>query len=79
MNLTDFRPKMRGNVEKKQPSQHQICRQNIRHQKFIWEHHIWSHVKISEVATLVSMIPSFWCSAVSRQCCQPFLQRIYQI
>jgi len=31
MNLTYFRPKMRGNVEKKrQPSQHQICRQNNR-------------------------------------------------
>jgi len=47
---------------KKQPSQHQICHQNIRHQKFIWEHHIWCHVKISEVAKLVSMIPNFWCS-----------------
>jgi len=36
MNLTYFRPKMRGNVkQKQQPSQHQICRQNIRHQKFI--------------------------------------------
>jgi len=42
MNLTYFRPKMRGNVEKqKQPSQHQISRQNNRLQKFIWEHHIW--------------------------------------
>ena len=62
MNLTYFRPEMRGNVTKKQePNQHQICRQNIRHQKFIWEHHIWCHVKISEVATLVSMIPNFWC------------------
>jgi len=30
MNLTYFRPKMRGNVKKKQPSQHQICRQVIR-------------------------------------------------
>jgi len=63
MNLTYFRPKMRGNVkQKQQPSQHQICRQNIRHQKFIWEHHRWCYVKISEVATLVSMIPNFWCS-----------------
>ena len=44
-----------------QLSQHQICRQNIRHQKFIWKHHIYCHVKISEVATLVSMIPNFWC------------------
>jgi len=36
MNLTYFRPKMRGIVkQKQQPSQHQICRQNIRHQKFI--------------------------------------------
>ena len=33
-----------------------------KHQKFIWEHHIWCHVKISELATLVSMIPNFWCS-----------------
>jgi len=24
-----------------QPSQHQICRQNIRHQKFLWKHQIW--------------------------------------
>ena len=47
--------------KKQQLSQHQICRQNIRHQKFIREHHIWCHVKISEVATLVSMIPKFWC------------------
>ena len=23
------------------PSQHQICRQNIRHQKFLWKHQIW--------------------------------------
>jgi len=53
---------MRGNVVKTRPSQHQICRENIRHRKFIWEHHIWCHVKISEVATtLVSMIPNFWC------------------
>jgi len=38
--------------------------ENIRHQKSIWEHHIWCHVNISEVATLVSlsMVPSFWCS-----------------
>ena len=35
---------------------------STRHQKFIWEHHIWCHVKISEVATLESMIPKFWCS-----------------
>jgi len=47
--------------KKREPSQHQICRQNIRRQIFIWEHHIWCHVKISEVATLVSMIPNFWC------------------
>jgi len=45
-------------MRKKQSSQHQICRQNIRHQIFIREH----YVKISEVATLVSMIPNFWCS-----------------
>jgi len=47
--------------KKQQLSQHQICRQNIRHQKFIWEHHIWCHVKISTVATVVSTIPDFWC------------------
>jgi len=45
-------------MRKKQSSQHQICRQNIIHQIFIREH----YVKISEVATLVSMIPNFWCS-----------------
>ena len=39
-----------------------LRRQSIRHQKIIWEHHIWCHVKISEVATLVSMILNFWCS-----------------
>jgi len=61
MNLTYFRPEMRGNVEK-EPSQHQICRQNIRRRKFIWEHHTWYHDKISEVTTLVLMIPNFWCS-----------------
>jgi len=50
MNLTYFRPKMRGNVKKKQqPSQHQICRQNIRN----LSENITSDVKISEVATLV--------------------------
>jgi len=37
MNLTYFRPEMRGmsKTKKKQPSQHQVCRQNIKHQKFI--------------------------------------------
>jgi len=36
MNLTYFRPKMRrmSKTKKKQPSQRQICRQNIRRQKF---------------------------------------------
>ena len=48
--------------KKQHPSQHQICLQNTRHQKFIWEHHIWCQVKISEVATLASMIPNFRCS-----------------
>jgi len=62
MNLTFFVLKWEKMWKKQQLSQHQICRQNIRHQKFIWEHHIWCHVKISEVATLVSMIPNFWCS-----------------
>jgi len=33
---------------------------STKHQKFIWEHHIWCHVNISEVVTLVSMIPNFW-------------------
>ena len=45
-------------MRKKQSSQHQICRQIIRHQIFIIEHYL----KISEVATLVSLIPNFWCS-----------------
>jgi len=51
MNLTYFRPKMRGNVEKKQPSQHHICRQDrnlsenitsnvmLKYEK--WQH--WNH------------------------------------
>jgi len=30
MNLTYFRTKMRTNVEKNQPREHQICRQDIR-------------------------------------------------
>jgi len=47
--------------KKQEPSQHQTCRQNIWHQKFIREHHIWCNVKVSEVATLVSVIPNFWC------------------
>jgi len=34
MNLTYFRPEMRGNVEKT-PQSTSDCRQNIRHQKFI--------------------------------------------
>ena len=45
-------------MRKRQSSQHQICRQNIRNQIFIREH----YVKTSEVTTLVSMIPNFWCS-----------------
>jgi len=59
MNLTFFVLKW-GEMWKKatQP----ISDLSTRHQKFIWEHHIWCHVKISEVATLVSMIPNFWCS-----------------
>jgi len=64
MNLTYFRPKIKRECwkQKQQPRQHQICRHNIRHQKFIWERHMWCHVTISEVATLVSMITNFWCS-----------------
>jgi len=64
MNLTYFRPKIKRECgkQKQQPRQRQICRHNIRHQKFIWEYHMWCHVKISEVPTLVSMIPNFWCS-----------------
>jgi len=27
--------------QKQKPSQHQICRQNIRHHKFLWKHQIW--------------------------------------
>jgi len=68
MKLTYLRPEMRRNVERKQqPSQYHICRQNIRHQKFIWEHHIWCHDNISEVATLISkiliMVQSQGCSS----------------
>jgi len=40
MNLTAFHPKMRGK-QKQHPSQHQICAQNIRHQKFLSKHQIW--------------------------------------
>ena len=57
--VTYFRPKMRGNVEK---TTQRTSDSSTRHEKFIWEHHIWCHVKISEVATLESMIPNFWCS-----------------
>jgi len=46
----------------KQPSQHQICRQYIRYRKLIWENHMWCHDNISEVVTLASMTPNFWCS-----------------
>jgi len=59
MIVTYFRPKMRGNVEK---TTQRTSDSSTRHEKFIWEHHIWCHVKISEVATLESMIPNFWCS-----------------
>jgi len=34
-----------------QPSQHQICCQNIRHHKFLWKH-LRCNVRTSEVATL---------------------------
>jgi len=51
MNLTYFRPKMRGNVEKNNNPV------NIRHEKFICENHIWCHVKISKLATLVPTGP----------------------
>jgi len=59
MNLAYFRPKMRGNVEKTTQSTSDLP---PKHQTFIREHHIWCHFKISEVATLESMIPNFWCS-----------------
>jgi len=61
MDLTYFRHKIKRECGKqKQPSQHRICRQNIGYQIFILEHHTWYHVKTSDVATLVSMIPNFW-------------------
>jgi len=61
MNLAYFLPKMRGNVKKTtQPT----LDLSPKHQTFIWEHHIWCHVKISEVATQVPLIPNFWCSLV---------------
>ena len=37
-------------------------RNNIRHQKFIWEHDTWCHVNISEAATLLSMFSKIGCS-----------------
>jgi len=57
-------------MREKQSSQHQNCRQSIRHQIFTREH----YVERSEVATLVSMIPNFWCnlevaSAELHRCC----------
>jgi len=42
MNLTQFHPKSIKHLGKKQQlSQHQICCQNIRHQKFLSKHQIW--------------------------------------
>jgi len=43
MNLTCFHHKKRvkHRKQKQQPSQHQICCLNIRHQKFIWKQQIW--------------------------------------
>jgi len=44
MNLTHFHPKSMKNLGKKQHlSKHQICRQNIRHQKFLLKHQKWQH------------------------------------
>jgi len=42
MNPTAFHPKMRGKKgkQKQHHSQHQICAQNIRHQKFLSKHQI---------------------------------------
>ena len=61
MNLTYFRPKMRRNVENKKNNPVNITfvdkTSDIRNSS----ENITS-VHISEVATLVSMIPNFWCS-----------------
>jgi len=60
MNLTYFRPEMRGNVEKnKNPVNIRFVAKasDIRN----LSETITSDVIISEVATLVSMIPNFWC------------------
>jgi len=60
MNLTYFRLKMRGNVENKNNNPVNIrCvdKTSEIHLRYI----IISDV-MSEVATLVSMIPNFWCS-----------------
>jgi len=56
MNLTYFRPKMRGNVENKNnnPVIIRFVDKTADIRNFIWEHHIWCHVNIPEVATLVS-------------------------
>ena len=62
MNLTYFRPKMRGNVENKNNNP-----VNIRFVDKTWDtrnlsENITCHFNISQVATLVSMIPNLWCS-----------------
>jgi len=41
MNLTHFHPKSVENLGKKQQRSHQICCQNIRHQKLLSKHQIW--------------------------------------
>jgi len=62
MSLTYFHPKLRGNMEKKTTQSTSDLSPKHQTSEFIWEHHIWCHVKISEVATLVSMFRNFWCS-----------------
>jgi len=74
MNLTYFRPKMRGNVKKKQPSQHQICRQNNRNLSenitsdvmFMLKYQKWQHwYKWSRTSGAVPRTPQSNCTFVS--------------
>jgi len=70
MNLTHFHPKSIENLKKKkQLSQHQICCQNIGHQKFLskhqmWKHQKWQHWLWQRITQPASLLPT----AVARMC-----------
>jgi len=53
---------MRGHVENKNNPVNIRFVDKTSDIRNLWKHYIWCHVNISEVATLVSMIPKFWCS-----------------